>query len=167
MTMLDGFAFDARMTLAAGLSHLAYVSIIFMGSAALTWLMIRLNISDVPNARSSHDRPTPKSGGVAIAAAFFAGLGGLYLLSGTARLPSDQFAMFLLTSGILFAAALTDDLIGLRAIVKFSVQFVCALLFSLYVAHIDVMAFPALGMVEFGAAGHLISVLWIIFFMNA
>ncbi len=151
----------------AGLSHLVFVIGIFLISAALTWVMIRFNIADVPNDRSSHIRPTPKSGGVAIAVAFFAGLVGLYLLSGTARLPGGQFAMFLVTAGVMFAAALTDDLIGLRALVKFSMQFICALLFSLFVAHIDMLAFPVFGNVALGAFGHGITVLWIIFFMNA
>lgn len=157
----------ADMTLAAALSHLVFVLGIFILSAMLTWAMIRFNISDVPNDRSSHVRPTPKSGGVAIAAAFFAGLAGLYMLSGTARLPGAQFVMFLATSGIMFAAALIDDLAGLRALVKFSMQFICALLFSLFVAHIDVLAFPMIGNVAFGVFGHVITVLWIIFFMNA
>ncbi|MFP5468898.1 MAG: hypothetical protein ACLGGZ_04060, partial [Alphaproteobacteria bacterium] len=140
----------ADMTLAAALSHLVFVLGIFILSAMLTWVMIRFNISDVPNDRSSHVRPTPKSGGVAIAAAFFAGLAGLYMLSGTARLPGTQFVMFLATSGIMFAAALIDDLAGLRALVKFSMQSICALLFSLFVAHIDVLAFPVIGNVAFG-----------------
>ncbi|MEQ1890672.1 MAG: glycosyltransferase family 4 protein [Alphaproteobacteria bacterium] len=157
----------ANMTVAAALSHLIFVTGIFLASATLTWAMIRFNISDVPNARSSHERPTPKSGGVAIAAAFFSGLTGLYLLSGTVRLPAAQFGMFLVTAGIMFAASLIDDLTGLRAVVKFSVQFICALLFSLFVAHIDMLAFPVLGNVAFGAFGHAITVLWIIFFMNA
>lgn len=160
-------AFDAGMTAFAAFSHFAFVAVVFLASAVMTLALIRLNISDVPNERSSHDRPTPKSGGIAIAAAYFAGLTGLYLLSATARLPAEQFAMLLLTSGIMFAAALIDDLIGLRAVIKFSVQLVCAVLFSVYVAHIDVLTFPLFGAVEFGLAGHLISVLWIIFFMNA
>jgi len=44
---------------------------IFVASAALTWLMrrfaLRYGIVDVPNQRSSHDEPTPRGGGMAIA----------------------------------------------------------------------------------------------------
>lgn len=165
--MSGGVFSGAAITLTAALNHTVFVLGVFLASAAMTWGMIRFNISDVPNERSSHQRPTPKSGGVAIAAAFFAGLAGLYLLSDMARLPAGQFAMFLVTAGVMFAAALIDDVIGLRALVKFSVQFFSALLFSLFVAHIDTLAFPVFGDVAFGALGHGITVLWIIFFMNA
>lgn len=157
----------ASMSLAAGLSHLIFVAGIFLVSAALTWVMIRFNISDVPNARSSHVRPTPKSGGVAIAAAFFSGLAALYILSGTARLPADQFVMFLVTAGLMFTAALADDLTGLAAGAKLAMQFICASLFSLFVAHVDMLAFPIIGNLAFGVFGHVLTVLWIIFFMNA
>lgn len=165
--MPGGLFSGAEMTLLAALSHLIFVAAIFLASAAMTWAMIRFNISDVPNARSSHDRPTPKSGGVAIAAAFFSGLAVIYLLSGTARLPGVQFTVFLAAAGIMFAAALMDDLIGLRARMKFLMQLISAALFSLFVAHIDGLAFPLIGNVAFGAFGHVLTVLWIIFFMNA
>ncbi|HAK63278.1 MAG: glycosyltransferase family 4 protein [Pseudomonadota bacterium] len=161
------FATGAALGPFAALSHFFFLLMIAAFSAALTWVMIRLNISDVPNARSSHVRPTPKSGGVAIAAAFFSGLAVLYLHSGTARLPSGQFTWFLATSGLMFGAAFWDDLAGLRAGVKFATQFVCAALFSFFVAHIDVLAFPLLGEVSLGVIGHAMTVLWIIFFMNA
>ncbi|MFZ5834132.1 MAG: glycosyltransferase family 4 protein [Pseudomonadota bacterium] len=167
MNSISALFSGAELTPVAALSHLVFVLGIFGISALLTWGMIRFNISDIPNERSSHARPTPKSGGVAIAAAFFAGLAGLYLLSGTVRLPGAQFVMFLATAGIMFAAALIDDLRGLRAGVKFTVQSLCALLFSLFVAHIDVLAFPVIGTVAFGVLGYGITVLWIIFFMNA
>jgi UDP-GlcNAc:undecaprenyl-phosphate/decaprenyl-phosphate GlcNAc-1-phosphate transferase len=165
--MPGGLFSGAEMTLLAALSHLLFTLGVFLASAAMTWGMIRFNISDVPNARSSHVLPTPKSGGVAIAAAFFSGLVALYLLSGTARLPGTQFVMFLVTAGLMFAAALMDDLIGLRARTKFIMQFICALLFSLFVAHIDGLALPLIGNAAFGAFGHVLTVLWIIFFMNA
>jgi len=164
---LSGSFPGAEMTLTAAISHLIFAAGVFLASAAMTWAMIRFNISDVPNARSSHDRPTPKSGGVAIAAAFFSGLAALYFLSGTARLPGLQFVMFLATAGIMFATALIDDLSGLRAPVKFLMQTVCALIFSLFVAHIDGLALPIAGQVAFGAFGHVLTVLWFIFFMNA
>jgi UDP-GlcNAc:undecaprenyl-phosphate GlcNAc-1-phosphate transferase len=43
-------------------------------SAAGTWAMIRVGIMDVPNRRSSHARPVPRMGGVAIVITFFIGL---------------------------------------------------------------------------------------------
>lgn len=148
-------------------THLLFAASLFGVSALLTRLMIRLNISDVPNMRSSHERPTPKSGGVAIAGSFFAGMALLYGLSGSARLPAMQFLAFLVTSGIMFGASLADDLAGLPPWVKLAVQFICAAMFSLFVAHIDMLALPFLGNVWFGVAGYALSTLWIMFFMNA
>ena len=46
-------------------------------AAAITWAMARWAVLvDVPNARSSHVRPTPRGGGLGILLAFAAGWSG-------------------------------------------------------------------------------------------
>ena len=155
------------ITAYAAFTHFVFAVVVFAGSAHLTRYMIRLNIADVPNERSSHARATPKSGGVAIAGAFFAGMAGLYILSDIARLPTWQFVAFLATSGAMFGASLLDDLAGLRASMKLAIQIGCASAFSLFVAHIDGLSFPVTGNISFGPLGYALTVLWMIFFMNA
>jgi UDP-GlcNAc:undecaprenyl-phosphate GlcNAc-1-phosphate transferase len=43
-------------------------------AALVTWALLRVRILDVPNLRSSHDRPVPRAGGIAIVVAFTAGV---------------------------------------------------------------------------------------------
>lgn len=155
------------MSAYSAFTHLLFAFGLFAVSAQITRYMIRINITDMPNARSSHERPTPKSGGVAIAGAFFAGMAVMYVLSGTARLPTVQFIAFVATSGVLFGVALLDDVAGLRPRAKLAVQVGCATAFSVFVAHIDLLAFPFIGNISFGVFGYALTVLWMIFFMNA
>ena len=53
-------------------------------SLLLTWILRRYavtrNLIDIPNRRSSHQVPTPRGGGLAIVATFFAGLLSLWLM---------------------------------------------------------------------------------------
>ncbi len=141
--------------------------VLFVCSAVLTRVMIGVGIADVPNDRSSHTRPVPTSGGLAVAITFTAGVVPLYLLGDVATLPGARFAAFIVLAGVVAAFALYDDVKDLSVKGKLSVQLVCALAFSLFVAHVEVITLPATGAVDLGPWGHLVTVLWIVAFMNA
>ena len=126
-------------------------------SAVLTRAMIAVAILDVPNARSSHDRPTPKSGGVAVTLTLVAGLAGLHLTAGGLGLGAVAFWSLLALLLGLLALTYVDDRRDLPVAVKFAGQVAAALLFSLLVA---VLPLPQ-------PLGHLITVCWIVGFMNA
>ncbi|MDF3034089.1 MAG: undecaprenyl-phosphate alpha-N-acetylglucosaminephosphotransferase [Alphaproteobacteria bacterium] len=53
----------------------------FIVSLLITRLMIFANIADIPGARSSHDAPTPRAGGVAVVVSFFVGAAILFHLN--------------------------------------------------------------------------------------
>ena len=56
------------------LTHLAFAGTIFLCSVALTYVMTRfVRVMDMPNPRSSHSGPVPKSGGIAFVATFVIG----------------------------------------------------------------------------------------------
>jgi len=139
---------------------------LFAASAALTRVMIAVGIVDVPNARSSHDRPVPKAGGAAVAAAFVAGLGGLALVE-DARIDDASLAAFLILAAAAAAFGLIDDLRGLSARAKLAAQAAIAFAFSLSVAHIERITLPGLGTVGLGPWGHALTALWLVGFMNA
>ena len=57
------------------ISDLLLYSVFLVGlSSGITWTLHRINVLDIPNVRSSHDRPVPRIGGVAIVLTFFVGL---------------------------------------------------------------------------------------------
>ena len=47
-------------------SHSLFAIILFAFSVVATFVVLKLKILDEPNQRSSHDRPTPSTGGMAI-----------------------------------------------------------------------------------------------------
>lgn len=103
-----------------------------------TWLLIRfapaLNIIDRPNERSSHDRPTPRGGGLAIvlavlAAAWLVPTGG-----------PDRWWLALLTALPIALLGLLDDRFGLSARLRLGVQLAAALA---YVTALAGGLFPA------------------------
>lgn len=111
-------------------------------SAALTLVMIRVGVADVPNARSSHAAPTPRAGGVAVIAALLLGLA----LAGAVE---GAFAGALVA---LLALGLWDDVKGAAALPKLALQIVVAAAYAALVAP--------------GWGGVLLA-LWLVGFVNA
>jgi UDP-GlcNAc:undecaprenyl-phosphate GlcNAc-1-phosphate transferase len=87
-------------------------------SAVLVWLMIRYGALDHPVARSSHDTPIPKGGGVGIAAAY--AVGSVWLL------PAQTVALPLVAALGLSAFSYADDVRPRAAALKLVVQFAAA-----------------------------------------
>lgn len=151
----------------AALQHVSFGLLVLLLSAGLTRWIMDLNIRDVPNDRSSHEKETPKSGGIAIAVSFTLGIGILYLFADVVRLPEFQFLVFVLIVFALLVSSLIDDLYDISPLQKFVAQFIAAVLFASFVASIHKIWIPFVGTVELGAFGALLTVLWIVFFMNA
>jgi UDP-GlcNAc:undecaprenyl-phosphate GlcNAc-1-phosphate transferase len=147
--------------------HALFAAVLFLISAALTWVMIRVNIPDIPVDRSSHVRPTPKSGGVAIASTFLLGIVTMYLVSDVVRLPEKPFVTFLLLATGMLLFALRDDLRPEPILLKLAVQVVCAGIFGFFVADVPWLVLPGLGPIAFGAWGPVVAMVWIVFFTNA
>lgn len=154
------------VTLGAAGFHLFAALVLFALSALLTRVMIRVNLVDEPNHRSSHDRPTPKSGGVAIALSYALGAFVLFTQSDAIRIGTQAFAVHLGLALILLAAGLVDDLRELKPLTKLAIQIVVATGFALSVASIDRVDLPFAGPVTLGAAGIPLTVLWIVAVMN-
>jgi Fuc2NAc and GlcNAc transferase len=86
-------------------------------------LAYRFELLDIPNARSSHDYPTPRGAGVAIAISFFA---GIYLLHSLGLIAEQLFASFL-SGGILLASiGLLDDFRHVSARVRLFFHFLAS-----------------------------------------
>jgi UDP-N-acetylmuramyl pentapeptide phosphotransferase/UDP-N-acetylglucosamine-1-phosphate transferase len=147
-------------------THAGFALALFFLSAALTEGMVRFNIADIPNARSSHARPTPTGGGLAVAFTFFLGITTLFFLSSAVKLPERAFLVYLGLAGLLVVAALVDDFRTIRPWLKLTVQIFCAGLFTLAVSHFETVSLPGLGVVHLGLFGSFATILWIVSVMN-
>lgn len=92
-------------------------------SVLLTWVLkfylIKKNILDNPNNRSSHTVPTPRGGGIAIVIVWFIGL--IYLFYNN-QIPTNLF--FALISGlILVVVGILDDIFDLKPKIRIIAQF--------------------------------------------
>ena len=107
-------------------------------SAALTRVMMTWSIIDTPNSRSSHQRPTPRTGGIAIAITCLCGWIMVYLLMPERdivfRIAPLEFGIYVAIAIGVFLFSLADDIWGLKPSVKFLIQIMAALLFVLFVA---------------------------------
>jgi len=74
--------------------------------------------ADIPNARSSHDRPKPRFGGIAIVSAFVATFAAVCVFEPAAR----TFIPLAAGAIILFAAGIADDWKGLTVSARLAVQ---------------------------------------------
>ena len=75
-------------------SHILFAIALFCVSVVVTYLVLRLQILDNPDHRSSHTRPTPSTGGIAIFVAFSVGFMAVWVVSDQARLSSFHLIGF-------------------------------------------------------------------------
>jgi len=101
------------------IDHVLYFPALFLGAAG-AWIIAnsgpKLELLDKPNERSSHDRPTPKGGGVGILAAFI--LASLFL-----KIPLT----FWLAATLLAVFSFFGDRFEISPKFRLSVQFTAAL----------------------------------------
>jgi UDP-GlcNAc:undecaprenyl-phosphate/decaprenyl-phosphate GlcNAc-1-phosphate transferase len=102
-------------------SILFLTSTSFLGCLALTPLVQALShrhgVVDHPEARKVHASPIPRTGGVAIAAAYLVAVAAFMLapLKGKSFIDLPQVLRFMPAAGLVFTVGLLDDLLGLRA----------------------------------------------------
>lgn len=132
-------------------------------SAVLTGLMRRYallrQLIDRPNERSSHSVPTPRGGGVAIVAAFLAGL----LMTGEGA--SFSVAVALFGAGIGVAViGLVDDHGHIAARWRLLAHFSCAawILYWIGVPRLELMG----SSVELGLFGAVLAALYLVWMLN-
>jgi len=156
------------ISLSAFLTHLAFAAAIFVLSAALTWLMMRrVRILDVPTERSSHTRPVPKSGGVAIVTAFVVAALVIYFVAGVARIDDRHFWGFLITGLLLAIVSFVDDVNQKSFLAKVGTQMLCVTVMLAFGVVVTRLWIPLAGEVYLGGWGYVLTFLWIIGLTNA
>lgn len=147
-------------------AELVVLAVVFAVSAALVALVRlaapKLGLIDVPNARSSHVRPTPRGGGIGIVVAILAWFAWAW---GAGKL-DPTFAVGVGGGGFVVATVgLLDDRIGLRNSVRIVLWLVAAAWASAWTGGLTVLD---IGFASWplGWIGAVISTLGLVWFLN-
>ncbi|MGB7926154.1 MAG: glycosyltransferase family 4 protein [Pyrinomonadaceae bacterium] len=149
------------------------LAILSLTALALSYLCVgglrrwaeRRRFLDVPNERSSHSRPTPRGGGLAIVAITLVGIGLSALMrpitSGTMLLT------YILGAIIIAVAGWLDDLRSLPVGVRFIAHGLGALLVIAGTGFSCAVDFPLLGQMHLGWLGLSLIFIWILGLTNS
>ena len=138
------------MTLFVLATHLSFALTLFLLSAAMTWVMLRVRILDIPNHRSSHEQPVPNSGGVAIALTVMIGFALVYAVSETRIAERHMIGLGAATVAIIVVSQL-DDLGKLRTFkLKLATQILAAMLLLVFGIVIKEVTLPYVGTIYVG-----------------
>src|SRR5438034_10341829 len=111
------------------LAHVSFATTIFCLSAGVTYFMSRVvRVMDIPTERSSHARPVPKSGGLAIVVAFIVGSLVIYFLARHARIEDRYFCSFLRCGVLLALVSFLDDITQASFQLTLFTQLICILI---------------------------------------
>ena len=155
------------MTLEALFRHLGFAALMALLSAGVVRTMIRVAVLDHPDPRKSHDRPTPKGGGVGIVVAFLAGVAILYGAAQFSRLADPYFRGLIAAAAAIALVAFLDDLWDWPFIVKLGAQVLAALAAVGTGLYVQVYRMPYLGAIDIGWLGVPATLVWLLFATNA
>ena len=134
-------------------------------SFALTWMTIRFaekrRLLDFPNERSSHDRPVPRGGGIAIVLTFMAGMAG----AGLPGAAGDRLVAVLGGGGLVALVGLVDDYRDVPATRRLVLQFLAATWALYWLGGVDEEILPGVPMMLVNILG-VVCTVWLINLYN-
>ena len=156
------------MTHAALFNHLLFGFALFLLSAGICWHLSRHPmIMDIPNSRSSHAVPIPKSGGIAIVVTFLAGIVAIYAIADAAVI-EDIFILGFAAAALLIAiVSLVDDLITTQFFFRLSSQALSAIAVMAFGIVIHELHLPWVGKIPIGIIGYVVTFFWVVGLTNA
>lgn len=144
-------------------SYLSLNFIAFLTSSLISLLMIKVNIQDIPNQRSSHAGPTPTAGGIGIAISFTT----IFFISNLSLQKDLSLITIVICSILMGLFGLIDDIKKLAFYQKFMAQIILSII--IVVAGIDIISFslPILGEIIIPKwFSIMLTILWIVGFTN-
>ncbi len=156
------------MTREAFLNHLLFGICLFVFACCICLVIIkRVRIMDIPNERSSHNRPIPKSGGIVIVLTFVIGVITIYLFGDATLIKTKYFFGFLLSSLFIAMISLYDDISGRPFHFKLIGQIAAILLVLNFGIVLREISIPNIGRLHLGSIGWVLTFLWMLGFTNA
>jgi UDP-N-acetylmuramyl pentapeptide phosphotransferase/UDP-N-acetylglucosamine-1-phosphate transferase len=144
-------------------SVVALVASGLLASRLIGWAAARGAV-DVPNARSSHTRATPRGGGLAIVVVTVAAAVIACILHPDSVRP---VAGMLLPAIVIAGVSWIDDIRSLPNRIRFAVHLGCAIAAVAVLGPVRQVSLGSFGSVEFGAAAWPLTLLWIVGLTNA
>ena len=126
------------------------------------WRWAQNRLQDIPNERSSHDRPTPRGGGIGVVVVFFAGWSVLAL---AITVPSPPL-FFALGAAVVAGISIADDLRSLSSKLRLVVHSAAAVVALVALGEAVPIAIPFVGTVG-GPLAWALWFLWIVGLTNA
>jgi UDP-N-acetylmuramyl pentapeptide phosphotransferase/UDP-N-acetylglucosamine-1-phosphate transferase len=144
-------------------SVVALVASGLLASRLIGWAAARGAV-DVPNARSSHTRATPRGGGLAIVVVTVAAAVIACILHPDSVRP---VAGMLLPAIVIAGVSWIDDIRSLPNRIRFAVHLGCAIAAVAVLGPVRQVSLGSFGSVDFGAAAWPLTLLWIVGLTNA
>ena len=137
-------------------------------SAVLTFVTIqwadRLGVVDRPNARSSHVRPTPRGGGIAIVAV---GLVAVAALLAAGMVPPTNAGWVMAAAVLVAAVSGIDDVSSISPPLRLALHLGTALVTVWTVGPVETIDLGPLGSLDLGLVAWPLTVIWIVGMTNA
>ncbi|MDD5072266.1 MAG: MraY family glycosyltransferase [Candidatus Omnitrophica bacterium] len=131
-------------------------------------LALALGVVDKPGGRKVHRQNMPTLGGIAIAAAFFAGITVAFrAVPGAMGTFSLKFAGLCVGSAIILLLGVIDDIVPLKAKLKLVFQVIAASILIGCGFTVEEVTIPFYGKFSLGISGAVFSMLWIVGIVNA
>ena len=134
----------------------------YLATHAIRRYAERRQLLDRPNERSSHTVPTPRGGGLAIAALVLA-VGLCFVIPAGL----NRRLVYLVCGAVIAWLGWRDDIRSLSPRVRFLVQGIVAALSIWWLGYFKVVTIPMFGDLALGVVGIAITFLWIIGLTNA
>ena len=135
----------------------------FLSAKLIDWAAARGAV-DIPNARSSHSRATPRGGGLAIVViATVAGVVACLLHPESIR----PVCGVILPALVIAAVSWLDDVRSLPNRIRFAVHLACAIAAVVTLGPVQEVSLGSFGSVAFGTAAWPLTLLWIVGLTNA
>jgi len=148
------------LVVAAGALVLSFLCIAGLRRWAAKWML------DIPNARSSHIRPTPRGGGLGIVIGVLIGAWSIFA-SRVLIMPFGELAVISLTGGIMALVGWFDDIHRLPYQIRLIIQAISSVIILIAIGYFHTIFGPFVGDIHLHSKGILFAFLWIMGLSNA
>ena len=149
---------------------LAALGLSLVLTPAARWFGVRFSVLAIPEARTVHVKPMPRSGGLALFLTFFAclALAGFVLPDAVARHLTARSMRFVLYGAcLIFAVGFADDKWTLPSRLKLLAQIAAACVACYGGARIAFFSLPGDFIIHFDVLSYVVTVFWFVLLINA